>query len=737
MMFPKKSMSLALPVLFLVPCVLAEEGMWRFDQLPLEMIAETYGVELDPDALARLERSAVRLLSGGGGGTGSFASANGLILTNHHVALDCIRTSSLAEQEEAENLIDKGFTAGEPQEELACTRFVAQIERESRDVTRELDAVQTDVMSVAEIQQARQRKRSELERNCQEDKGANYSCSVEEFNSGAQALLIVYEEYRDIRLVYAPEKQLGFYGGDEMNFRFPRFVSDISILRAYEGEDGSRGELDASHVPARPADYLKVSLDGIQEGELALVAGFPGNTNRYRMSFSADYNLKKGIPNQLAEIDRELELLRRYAAESEPYELALQSRIFGLANTRKYLADVLGALEASDIGADRKHREELFMDFLEQHPEAMKAFGDVLTLQGNVYRDDVETFIDLDSALSWLSRSQTFSFAFGLYEFALEREKTSDADREPQFQQRNWPRVRQGLLDDDPIIEGLEEDFLAIGFEKALALPEALRIEAVTALQRQLKAPADARALARNVLSGSSIGDAAIRETLITEGPAAFEQSSDPAVRFARAMLPDFRAQRTRIRTLNQKLFLNRSKFARGMVSWQGEALYTDANFTLRLSFGRPAGYVDRRGASVPFQTTLAGLFELAAERDGEESFMLPARLTSWRAGMTAEAFAERYADLPVNFVTTNDLTGGNSGSALLNSSFEIVGLIFDGNEDATASDWTYSETAGRAISTDIRFALTIAREIHDAGWIVDELLHPARVLEPAGPGED
>ena len=168
------------------------------------------------------------------------------------------------------------------------------------------------------------------------------------------------------------------------------------------------------------------------------------------------------------------------------------------------------------------------------------------------------------------------------------------------------------------------------------------------------------------------------------------------------------------------------------MAAWKGESLYPDANFTLRLSFGRTAGYKDRRGASVAFRTTLEGLFELAAERGGDEAFVLPSRLIAWRGAMTEGAFAERYADLPVNFVTTNDITGGNSGSALLNGSLEIVGLIFDGNEDATASDWTYSERAGRAISTDIRFALTIAREIHDAGWIVDELMHPDRVLEAA-----
>ena len=196
--------------LLIAASLFAEEGMWRFDQAPLDVIRQSYGVELTEAELARVERAAVRILAGGGAGTGTFASANGLILTNHHVALDCIRTSSLADEGEAENFVDNGFTAENQAAELACKRFVAQVERESRDVTAELDAVQADGMTASAIQQARQAKRSQLERDCQAQHGANFSCSVQELNSGATSLLIVYEEFRDIRLVYAPKNSSGF-----------------------------------------------------------------------------------------------------------------------------------------------------------------------------------------------------------------------------------------------------------------------------------------------------------------------------------------------------------------------------------------------------------------------------------------------------------------------------------------------------------------------------------------------
>jgi peptidase S46-like protein len=246
--------------------LMADEGMWRIEQLPLDAVAKRYGVHLTQKDLERLQYAPVRLIGSGGSGTGTFASANGLILTNHHVALDCIRTSTMAEQNKAgaDNLIDSGFTAKAWADELPCKRFRAQIERESRDVTAEVNVAVKPAMAIAEVQRARQAARSDLERACQAARGDRFSCAAVDFNSGARTLLITYEDFRDLRLVYAPEKQLGYFGGDEMNFRFPRYVSDISILRAYQGKDGSHGEFDAAHVPVRPDHYLR--LDGGGEG---------------------------------------------------------------------------------------------------------------------------------------------------------------------------------------------------------------------------------------------------------------------------------------------------------------------------------------------------------------------------------------------------------------------------------------------------------------------------------------
>jgi hypothetical protein len=711
--------------------LVADEGMWRIDQLPLDVIAKKYGVRLEQKDLERLQYAPVRLVSAESGGTGTFASANGLILTNHHVALDCIRTSTLAEQNKsrADNLIDNGFTAKSQADELPCKRFKAQVERSARDVTAEVNRGVTPGMPIAEIQRVRQAARSDLERACQVEKGDRFSCDVVDFNSGARLLLITYEEYRDIRLVYAPEKQLGYFGGDEMNFRFPRYVSDISILRAYQGRDGNHDEYDESHVPVTPDHSLRVTMNGVKDGDFTLVSGNPGNTNRYRESYSAEYNIRKGIPTTIEDLERQLGLLRKYAAMKPEYQVLLQSQIFGLANTLKYQKDVLAALKATNVVAERQRRERELTAFLDTRPDLKAEFGGVLAAQAAVYANDVEANADHDAALGWLQRADAVGYGVGLYEFALERAKSSDREREPQFQERHWNDVKQRLLNDDPTIAALDEETLATGFEKALALPASQRIPAVQKLAEKLGASATPRTMAQAVIGGSKITSVDARKELIDAKPDRFDASTDPAIAFARDLLPSLNDLRQRTRILNEKLLRNRSAFARALAArsaMTGTATYPDANFTLRVTFGHAAGYTSR-GKTVPFTTRFGDMFALAASRGNKGDFALPAKLHTWRKSIGDAAFKQKYAALPVDFVSTNDITGGNSGSSILNRSLEIVGLIFDGNEEAMAGDWTYSEVAGRALSTDIRFALTIAREVHGAGWIVDELLQPSR----------
>jgi hypothetical protein len=702
-----------------VATVAADEGMWRIGQLPLDVIAKRYGVTLTPPDLDRLQNAVVRVSTGG---TGTFASGDGLILTNHHVALDCIRTSTLAEQQKgsADNLIERGFTAASMAQELACRRFRVQIERSSRDVTPEVNADVGPGMSMAQIQQVRQARRADLERACKQERGASFTCSVVDFNSGAYSQLVVYEDFNDIRLVYAPEKQLGYFGGDEMNFRFPRYVSDISILRAYVGKDGSHGEYNAAHVPYRPAHHLRVTLGGVKDGDFALVAGNPANTNRYRLSESALYNTSSGMPIQIRELEAELALLRKYAS-SNANQVLLQERIFGLSNALKYTQDVLAALKTSGVAQQQQDREEQFLGFLKGRPDLQKEHGTLFEDHRQLYATSVRANAELDSALDWLQKPSVVGYATTLYEFAQERARASDRERDPQFQERFWGDLRQALLDDEPLIAGLEEDALAIGFERALKLPANQQIPGVRSLVARA-GTSDPRLLARAVLGPSTVASVAMRKTLVEAAPSVFEQSNDPAVTFARELLPTVRERRARTRVLNETLFQHRSTFARGLAQWRGTTMYPDANFTLRVSYGTVAGYTDTSGARVPFTTLLADMFTLAQKRGNTGEFELPPSLLAWRKKVGEAAFKERYANLPVNFVSTNDITGGNSGSATLNQRLEIVGLIFDGNEEAMASDWAYSGGAGRALSTDIRFALTVAREVHGAGWIVDEL---------------
>lgn len=708
--------------------VAADEGMWRFDQLPVDGVKSTYGVTLTTADLESLQRAPVRILGGGSAGTGTFASSNGLIVTNHHVALDCIRTSTLAQGAGGDNLLEQGFTAKSPKDELSCKTFRAQIERSARDITPDLDAAARPGMDAGAVARAKQTVRADLQRTCQSDRGANFSCAAVDFNSGARTLLITYEEFKDIRLVYAPEKQLGYFGGDEMNFRFPRYVSDISIFRAYQGADGAHTDFDSAHVPVRPSVYRHVTMDEVKDGDFALVAGFPGNTNRYRESLSAAYNLRRGIPDQIKDLGDELAILRKYAATSPQLQVLLQSRIFGLANSLKYETDLLAALKASDVVASRQRREQDFMAFLDARPQVKADYADVITAQAEVYAKDVEANADLDDALSWFQKSTVVSNGTALFEFALARDRASDADRDPQFQQRNWPQVRESLLEDEPFVIGVDEDVLTAAFDRALKLGGDRTIPAVQKLVARVGAvgPPVARTLARAVLSGSAVGSLAGRTPLVDAPLAAFQASTDPAVMFARDLEPSFVDQRGRIRTLNAKILGNRSRFARGLQLWRGGTMYPDANLTLRVTAGQVSGLP---GQKTPFATRFGDWFALAQSRGNTGDFALPSKVLAWRQKVGDAEFQAKYANLIVDFISTNDITGGNSGSSILNRRLEIVGLIFDGNEASIASDWVYNGTTGRALSTSMRFALTLAREVHGAGWIVDELLNPDKPL--------
>ena len=482
----------------------------------------------------------------------------------------------------------------------------------------------------------------------------------------------------------------------------------------------------------KPSHYLPVTFAGVKDGDFTLVVGNPGNTNRYRMSFSAAYNVATGIPNQISDLETLLALLRRYSSQKPGYRVILQDRVFGLSNTLKYNTDLLAALKASDVVAERKAREAEFMAWVKADPGKRAPFAHVFDDQRAVYAKDVEVNEAHDSALSWLMQPDAVAYAVSLYEFALARAKALDRDREPQFQERNWPDRREALLSDDPEIPDLDADLLAVGLERALALSDDQRPKAVDALKARMGPGATPASMAKAVIDGTKVLTLERRRALIDAAPAVFEASTDPAIVFARELLPAARDLRARVRVLNEKLFLNRATFARGLAAWKGQALYPDANFTLRATYGKVAGYTDAAGKAVPFTTWFGDMFRLAAARGDTGDFALPAKLEAWRKQVGDAEFAAKYARLPVDFVSTNDITGGNSGSAALNAKLEIVGLVFDGNEESMASDWVYSGKAGRALSTDIRLALTIARDVHGAGWIVDELLHPSALLKVA-----
>src|SRR4030095_8358502 len=280
------------------------------------------------------------------------------------------------------------------------------------------------------------------------------------------------------------------------------------------GTAGSPGEFDAAHVPHRPDHYLRVTMAGVKEGDFTLVAGNPANTNRYRISESAVYNVNRGMPNQIKEIETEVSLLRKYAAIKPDYQVLLQRRIFGLANTLKYLQDVLAALKSTGVIKQQQDRERQFMEFVNTRRELQKEYGTLFDEHRQLYATTVLANSDLDSALDWLERASAVNFATTLVEFAEERAKAWARARDPHFKERFWPDLRQALLNDEPIIPELEEDVLALGFEKALALPADRQVPPSQSLRKPL-GTSDPRALADAVLRDSKVVAVDTRKALL------------------------------------------------------------------------------------------------------------------------------------------------------------------------------------------------------------------------------
>jgi len=676
----------------------ADEGMWLFNAPPQERIQKKYGFTLTPEWLDHVRSSSVRFNSGG---SGSFVSADGLTFTNHHVAADCLQKLGTADKD----YIKTGFYAKTQAEEVKCPDLELNNLLQITEVTDKVNAGVKPGMSTADAAKAQRAAMSQLESECADPKN-NIRCDVVTLYSGGMYHLYKYKKFTDIRLVFAPEFAIAFFGGDPDNFEFPRYDLDITFFRVYENDK-----------PAKLEHYFKWSKSGPKEGDLTFVSGHPGSTGRLNTMAQLEFLRDVSYPWRLELYKRLIPKLKAFAAKSEENRRIANDNIFGFENSQKAVTGYQSGLLDKQLMAAKAANEKKMRAAIEADPKKKAEFGgawDEIAKAMQVQREIFNHLQFVERGAGF--RSEMSGKAHELVRLAAEKQKPN-AERLREYRESALPSLEQELLSPAPIYKSMELVLLSDALaELAQRLgPD----EAVVKRALMGKTPEEAAAF---YINGSKLDDLAVRKALYEGGAEAIAKSEDPLIALWRDIDPAARAARKRLDDeIDAVVRRNGGLISKARFAESGLDLYPDATFTLRLSYGPVKGFVeDGRGnaspksTKVPPFTTLAGAFQHAAKHGNKEPYQLP---ESWM-----KAKAKLKGNTPFNAVTTSDIIGGNSGSPVIDTKGEVVGIIFDGNIQSLPWNFQYDDTVGRAVHVDSRGIMEALRTVYNATELVNEL---------------
>jgi len=667
----------------------ADEGMWLYNAPPKDKIKSTYGFELTQEWLDHVRLSSVRFNNGG---SGSFVSADGLTFTNHHVGAACVQQLST----EGHDYIKTGFYAKTQAEEAKCPNLELNELVGIEDVTNKINAEVKPDMSAPEAAQAQRAAMSRVEKECTTTTGLR--CDVITFYSGEVYNLYKYKKYTDVRLVFAPEFDIAFFGGDPDNFTYPRYDLDITFFRVYE--DGKPAHLD---------NYLHWSRAGVKDGDLIFVSGNPGNTGRLLTMAQLEFLRDLAYPDALKLYARRIALLQEFSKQSEEDARIAKEDIFRLQNSQKAITGYESGLLDKSIMAAKAVDEAKLRAAFKADPKNASAADPWEEIAGAI---KVERSIY--PQLTYLERLRGFSphlaqIARVLVRAAAERPKPN-SERMREFRDSNLPSVEQQLFSPEPVYKNLETVLLADSLSE---MQDALGKDNPD-VQKVLQGKTAAEA-AKDMIANTKLDDVAVRKQLYEGGQTAIDASTDPLIVAMRAIEPSARAVRKEFEDkVDSVLHRDGTLVAKARFAQSGFNQPPDATFTLRLSYGAVKGYTEN-GRAIPFETNMGGAFEHAAAHSDEPPYNLP---ESWMKAKTK-------LDLktPLNFVSTADIIGGNSGSPTVNRNGEVVGIIFDGNIQSLPWNFAYSDVQGRAVSVDARGIQEALRKIYGATALADELL--------------
>ena len=667
----------------------ADEGMWPFNNIPRAEIKRKYGFDVTDEWLKKVQLASVRFNSGG---SGSFVSSTGLVLTNYHIVEDFVGELSTPQKDYAK----EGFVARTRADEMKIPNLELNVLMSIEDVTARVNGATKPGMSDADAFAARRKEITAIE--AESTKATGLRSDVIPLYQGGQYNLYRYKKYTDVRLVFVPEFQAAFFGGDPDNFNFPRFNIDMALVRVYENDQ-----------PVHPASYFKWSTAGAKEGDLAFVIGNPGSTSRLFTVAHLQELRDTSIPIILRLLERRETMLKKYMAMGEEQTRQGQNELNSIQNSLKVYRGRIAGLKDRAL-MDRKQREEdALRKSIAANPERQKMYGDAWDAIAKAHRDYAtyakeRRIFDLAGGFT----TNYFGMARTLVRLAAENQKPN-AERLPEFTDARRASLELGLYSPAPI----HDDFEKLKLADSLAYMVEL-LGADNALVKQILNGKTPEARANEMIEGTKLRDVAYRKELAAGGAQAIEASADPMIVLARLIDPKSRELRTRFETeVTSVERANYAKIARAKFDTEGTKLYPDATFTLRLSYGAVKGYTENGKRVTPF-TTLGGLYDRAAGFKYKFPYNLPPRWMEKKASINPAT--------PFNFVSTDDIIGGNSGSPTINKNGELIGLIFDGNIQSLVGDYIYDESVNRAISVDVRAMNEVLRKVFDANEIADEL---------------
>ncbi len=704
------------------PSARADEGMWLPEQLPAHAPElKRMGLELPAAQLADPMGQPLGSIVTLGFCSASFVSPDGLIATNHHCVSGFLQYLSDGEQDRNED----GYLAGSRAEEAwvgpgsevgvvekitdVTDRVLAGVKKKTKDPQREAIVSRNQKAVVAACEEGR----------------PNVRCDVSAFWGGAEYRLIERRRLRDVRLVYAPPDPVGQYGGEIDNWMWPRHGGDFALLRAYVAPDGGAAEHAEDNVPYQPPHHLTVDPGGVKPGDFVMVAGYPGGTYRYRTARALRFARDTSYPWTVALYDEMIGILGDHAGRSDEARARLTAHIGYLENGRKYRQGMLDGFTGSDVVARKEAAEERLMAWVEADPKRAKAYGPALAELDRIADEDERTYAG-DALSGWLLGIDLLNAAYTSWRWASEQEKP-DLERDAGYQERDRER-RVGRLErlEKTMWVPSDRDVLKLLLEKSMALPPdqqpgpvldlVKRWGGVDAALDKLHAPADGSDLPK-------MADTAYRVGLLGQDRAALAKSSDPWVQLAIALDAYNAPLRERDKARTGAMLRLQPRYTEALRGSARDAglgeLYPDANSTLRVTAGHVKGYAPQDGLLAVPQTALSGMVAKA----GGDPFDVPPRVLEAAKNAGDSRWKDAtLGDVPVDFLTTLDTTGGNSGSATLNSKGEFVGLIFDGNYEAMSADWVFDPEMTRSIHVDVRYLLWMLDEVEHADWILDEL---------------